>query len=184
MWAPFFSNQMWVVELLSRSIPPSHKLLVKIHKSDIANYSSSQLNRMRSFPGVELVRPFADTRSFIENAAMVVSIQGTMGLEAALLGKPVVSLGESPIAVFPSVSRIGDIPRLPQLIRAKLAESRPGRSDIVEAYADYLAPFMGASHNDWRAKVDREAFDGYERLFEALRRYIMKGSPAPSRAVS
>ena len=52
--------------------------------------------RMRSFPGVELVAPLADARSFIESADLVVAIQGTIGLEAALLGKPVIMLGESP----------------------------------------------------------------------------------------
>ena len=183
VWAPFFSNQMWVVELLSRSIPPSHKLLVKIHKSDIANYSSAQLTRMRSFPGVELVRPFADTRSFVENADLIVSIQGTIGLEAALLGKPVITLGESPVAVFPSATRIGDISCLPHLIRSKLAEAPPNRSEIVEAYAAYLAPFMRASHNDWRAEIDQQALVGYEELFDALRRYLMEGSSTSSRIV-
>jgi hypothetical protein len=44
----------------ARSIPPTHKLMVKIHKSDATNYSREQLNRMRSFPGVELVAPSAD----------------------------------------------------------------------------------------------------------------------------
>ncbi|MDP9199010.1 MAG: hypothetical protein M3O07_07335, partial [Pseudomonadota bacterium] len=47
VWAPFFSNQIWVIELLSRSIPPSHRLLVKIHKSDIAKYPKTLLDRMR-----------------------------------------------------------------------------------------------------------------------------------------
>ncbi len=53
VWAPFFSNQMWVIELLSRSIPPTHRLLVKIHKSDTARYSGAELTKMTSYPGVE-----------------------------------------------------------------------------------------------------------------------------------
>jgi hypothetical protein len=172
VWAPFFSNQMWVIELLSRAIPPSHKLLVKIHKSDVSNYSREQLRRMCSFPGVELVRPFAETRSFIENADLVVSIQGTIGLEAALLGKPVIALGDSPIVVFPSVSRIGAIPDLAQLVRRKLAEPRPPRREILEAYGGYLAPFMPASHNDWTAAVSDQAIEGYVTLFRTLRLHV------------
>jgi hypothetical protein len=172
VWAPFFSNQMWVIELLSRSIPPSHKLLVKIHKSDVANYSTAQLTRMRCFPGVELVRPFANTRDFIENADLIVAIQGTMGLEGALLGKRVIMLGDSPVAAFPSVSRIGEISNLPQLIRDKLGEPPPSRSDIIDAYATYLAPFERASHNDWTATVGKVEIDGYRELFGALTQYL------------
>ncbi|OGT14845.1 MAG: hypothetical protein A3J49_10835 [Gallionellales bacterium RIFCSPHIGHO2_02_FULL_57_16] len=173
VWAPFFSNQMWVIELLSRSIPPTHKLLVKIHKSDVSHYSRAQYAKMQSFPGVELVAPFADTRNFIQKADLIVSIQGTMGLEAALLGQPVIMLGDSPITIFPSVSGIGEIPDLPILMRKKLAESPPSRVEIVDAYASYLAPFSPASYNDWTARKTDEEIDNYVILFNTLKRYVL-----------
>jgi hypothetical protein len=178
VWAPFFSDQMWVIELIARSIPPSHKLLVKIHKSDSAKYSSEQLKRMRSFPGVGLVQASANTRGFIEGADLLVGIQGTMGLEAALLGKPVIMLGDSPITLFPSVSRIGEISDLPALVRKKLAEVRPDRSEIISAYASYLSPFMPASDNDWTVKKSEEEIDGYVELFGRLERYLVDRSAA------
>lgn len=182
VWAPFFSNQMWVIELLSRSIPPTHKLLVKIHKSDIANYSRAQLERMRAFPGVELVAPFANTRSFIEKADLLISIQGTIGLEAALLGKPVIMLGDSPIAAFPNVSSIGPISDLPALMRRKLSEPPPGRAEIVGAYARFLAPFLPASPNIWTVDRTEKEINDYVNLFAALRKYVAAKSPAPHQA--
>ncbi len=176
VWAPFYSNQMWVIELLSRSIPPSHRLLVKIHKSDISKYPQALLDRMRSFPGVELVRPFADSRLFIEQADLVIAIQGTMGLEAALLGRPVIMLGESPVSVFPSASTAGALPELPGLVRAKLRGRPPGRDAIVEAYATYLAPFLPASRNYWRVRKSDGEVENYVGLFNALRAYLADGA--------
>jgi hypothetical protein len=173
VWAPFFSNQMWVIELLSRAIPPTHRLLVKIHKSDIANHSLGQLEKMQSFPGVEFVAPFADTRRFIENADLIVSIQGTMGVEAALIGKPVIMLGDSPFTIFPSVSAFGEISDLPILIRRKLAESPPSRGDILSAYATYLEPFWPASTNDWTVIPTDLQICGYAKLFESLERRVV-----------
>jgi hypothetical protein len=173
VWAPFFSNQAWVIELLSRSIPPSHRLLVKIHKSDAANYTSEQLRSMRSFPGVELVEPFADSRAFVEGADLIVAIQGTVGLEAALLGKPVVVLGDSPVAMFPSVSRVGNIAELPALVREKLSEARPAREDIIRAYAKYLGPFMQAGHNDWTIEKSAEEIAGFVELFRQLKEHVV-----------
>ena len=172
VWAPFFSNQLRVIELLSRSIPPTHKLLVKIHKSDISNYSREQLESMRTYPAVELVSPFADTRKFIQNADLIVSIQGTIGLEAALLGKPVIMLGDSPVTLFPSACRIGELPDLPMLVRRKLTEPAPSRSAIVHAYASYLAPFLPTSYNDWRVMPSENEIDNYIILFDALRQYL------------
>ncbi len=172
VWAPFFSSQLWVIELLARSIPPTHRLLVKIHKSDAANYSRDQLDRMRSFPGVDLVEPFADTRQFIEKADLLFSIQGTIGLEAALLGKPVIVFGESPVTLFPSASPIGKIPDLPDLVRRKLAERPPARHEIVDAYRKFLKPFAPAGHNDWTIKPDDREIEGYAGLFFALKRHL------------
>jgi hypothetical protein len=177
VWAPFFSNQMWVIELLSRSIPPTHKLLVKIHKSDTAKYSSRELRKMRAYPGVELIAPFADTRYLIENADLIVMIQGTMGLEAALIGKPVIMLGQSPFTLFPSVTQAGDIVDLPALVRKKLGERRPSRASILKAYVEYLRPFAPASTNDWT--VERQAAEviNYRRLFDRLRKHIEANWP-------
>lgn len=179
VWAPFFSNQCWVIELLSRSIPPTHKLLVKIHKSDIANYSQEQLRQMCSFPGVHLVEPSADTRRFIERAGLVIAIQGTMGLEGSLLGKPVIMLGDSPVTIFPSASGIGTLRDLPWLVRKKLSESPPSRGEMVDAYIKYLVPFFPASHNDWREFVHDEQIDDYVEMFETLKIFV-ESSPEMS----
>jgi hypothetical protein len=176
VWAPFFSNQLWVIELLARSIPPTHKLMVKIHKSDSANYSREQLDRMRSYPGVELVAPFADTRRFIENADLLFTIQGTIGLEGALLGKPVIVLGESPVAMFPSASSIGRVSELPELVRQKLSERPPSRNQILDAYTKFLMPFARAGYNDWAVKPDDQEIAGYAGLFSALSRKLQFSS--------
>jgi hypothetical protein len=180
VWAPFFSNQMWVVELLSRSIPPSHKLLVKIHKSDTARYSGRELQKMAAYPGVELVAPLADTRRFIENSQLIVLIQGTMGLEAALIGRPVIMLGQSPFTVFPSVTQIGDITELPALVTKKLVEERPSRGSILKAYAEYLRPFAPASTNDWAMKKETTEIADFRRLFDCLREHTVANSTVPA----
>jgi Capsule polysaccharide biosynthesis protein len=172
VWAPFFSNQMWVVELLSRSIPPTHNLLVKIHKSDTASYSRAQLLKMRGLPGVQLVKPFADTRRFIESADLVVAIQGTIGLEAALLGVPVIMLGDSPAALFPSVSSVGEIEKLPELMRRQIAQARPTRPQIIDAYASFLMPFEPATHNDWTEKKCETEIERVASLIELLRTHV------------
>lgn len=172
VWAPFFSNQMWVIETLSRCVPPTHRLLVKIHKSDVSNYSGAMLARMRSFPGVEIVHPSADSRSLIERADLVVAIQGTMGLEAALLGRPVIMLGESSVSVFPNASAVAAIPEIPGLLRASLGAVTPGREEIVEAYASYLAPFLPARRDKWHVRKSDAEVEGYVKLFDALRAYL------------
>jgi hypothetical protein len=174
VWAPFFSNQLWVIELLSRVIPPTHTLLVKIHKSDIANYSPGRLRQIRALPGVQLVAPFADARAFIEGADLLTLIQGTMGLEAALLGKPVIMLGDSALTEFPGVHAAGALRELPALVRKALGQPRPSDEAIVEGYARYLAPLLPASDNYWDKTRTEAEIDGYVALFCALRDYLAR----------
>jgi hypothetical protein len=169
VFAHFFSNQERVIELIARSLPPTHSLLVKLHKSDTPNYSTASLARYSRFPGVELVSAHADTYAFISQADLVFSIQGTIGLEAALLGRPVIVFGDSPTKLFPSVSTIGRTIDLPALVRQKLADPPPSRSGILGALAAYLAPFYPAAHNDWRIRPTDAQIDDFIKLFELLR---------------
>lgn len=168
VFAHFFSNQVRVIELMARSIPPTHRLLIKLHKSDAPNYSVAALAALSRFPAVEVVSPYADTYQLIKNADLIFSIQGTIGLEGALLGKPVVMFGDSPAKIFPSVSTVGKITELPRLVREKLTEQKPSRNEIVDALARYIAPFFPASLNDWTVVPTDPQIDGYVQLFAAL----------------
>lgn len=172
VWAPFFSNQSWVAELLSRSVPPTHKILIKIHKSDVSSRSRRELQKLSALPGVELVDSQVDSIALIKASSLVVSIQGTMGLEGALMGKPVVMLGDSPVSIFPSASSIGALRDFPTLLRAKLGESPPDREQITQAFANYLAPFFDASINLWQEPLSSGQIEGYCTMFRELEVFL------------
>jgi hypothetical protein len=175
VFAHFFSNQLRVIELMARSLPPTHVLLVKLHKSDVPNYSTDFLDRLASFPGVRVVAAHANTLNFIGKASLVFAIVGTIGLEAALLGKPVVMFSDSPVKVFPSVSTFGRTIDLPQLIRDKLAEPAPLRPRIVDGFAQYLTPFYPASSNDWAVSPSNQQIDDYVRFFDVVAKGVAEG---------
>jgi hypothetical protein len=179
VFAHFFSNQYRVVELIARSLPPTHTLLVKLHKSDALNYSHAKLAPYAALPGVQLVSPFADSYEFIRRADLVFAIQGTIALEAALLGKPLILFGDSPVKVFPNAETVGRVTDLPLLVRQKLAQTQPpARSKLIDALAQFLAPFYPASHNDWSRIPTAVEITDYVRLFETLARTL--ASPNPS----
>jgi hypothetical protein len=70
--------------------------------------------------------------------------------------------------MFPSASPIGKIADLPELVRRKLSEGRPARSQILEAYCEFLKPFAPAGYNDWTIKPDDREIVAYADLFSAL----------------
>lgn len=180
VYAPFYANQFDVIEKIARAMPPTHRFLIKLHISDADNYSRKQLRSLSQLPGVRLVLPNVSSREFIDKCAAVVTIAGTMGLEGALLGKPVVIFCKMNYEHFPSVTRVLDIYDLPKLLRRRLSEERPPREAILEAYQRYLNTYfraagMGATEqlNNWTDREpSQEALEGFVELFRALDMYL------------
>jgi hypothetical protein len=153
-------------------MPPNMRLLVKVHISDADNYSARQLRQLLRLPNVQLVHPTSASRDFINQAELIIGIQGTICLESALLGKPVLMFGESPYLHFPSVERIGRITDLPMQIRAAIAKPKPGREEILAAYVQYLARYMPARYNDWTKPLNSEEIAKFTSCFERLEKSI------------
>ena len=173
VWAPFFSDQLHQIQQIVRAMPPNMQLLVKMHMSDADNYSPRQLRQLLRLPNVQLVHPTSASRDFINQADLIFGIQGTICLESALLGKPVLMFGESPYLHFPSVERIGRITDLPMQIRAVIAKPKPGREEILAAYVQYLARYMPAGYNDWTKSLNDEDIARYASCFERLKDHIL-----------
>lgn len=172
VWAPFYSNQFQVIEAIARSMPVSHMLCVKIHISDADNYSNSDLKKLLKIPGVKVVSPQVSSREYIEKASIIFSVQGTIGLEGALLGKPVIMFGESAVLNFSSAKKVKSIESLPQLVREMLEMSNPSKEKIINDYAIFLRNYLPASSDDWAEVVKQgltqNEIENYVNIFEKL----------------
>ena len=174
-WAPFYQDQLAFVAQLSLSIPADIAFVIKLHFSDPDNYSRRQLQRLMKLPRLHIAHPNAPGGAFIENAALVVGIQGTSCLEAALLGKPVLIFGDSPYQHFPRTERARRPDEIYQQIRRMLELPPPSDEEIVEAYAVYMARYMPGRINDWTRPIEEDELARLADCFRALRAYV--GTP-------
>lgn len=172
VWAPFYADQFNVVEAIARAAPPSHQILIKLHKSDADNYSRHHLDRLRRLPGVRLVSPFVSSRVFIENAALALTIHGHIGLEAALLGRPVLVFGDSRMTELPSVTRVGRVTDLPAQIRSKLSEAPPTREAIIQGFMKFLSNYAPGCSSDWNRIPPASEIEALAKQFRALRKLV------------
>lgn len=171
-WAPFYQNQLAFVAQLSLSLPVDVSFVVKLHFSDPDNYSRRQLQQLMKLPRLRIAHPNAPGSAFIEKADLVVGIQGTSCLEAALLGKPVLIFGDSPYQHFPRTERAKRPDELYEQIRHMLDRPPPTDEEIVEAYADYMARYMPGRINDWGRPMEPDELSRLADCFHALRSYI------------
>jgi hypothetical protein len=139
------SNQTALIETLSRLLPVTHKLWIKEHRSGIGDRSLGWYRRISRLPNVRLLDPWQDIFSLIKGADLVVTITGTAGYEAALMGVPSVGLAEmffSPLLDNRATSRSHALEWQMQELFAKgrtAPDSGEARARIVEFLAQLHA---------------------------------------------
>jgi Capsule polysaccharide biosynthesis protein len=90
---PHCVDQASIVEQVADALPPGHDLVVKEHPMSIGRNPLSFLRRLRRRPNVRLLHPHASSHELIREAEAVAVISSTVGLEALLYEKPVLTLG-------------------------------------------------------------------------------------------
>ena len=171
-WAPFYQDQLAFIMQVSLALPADLEFVVKIHFSDHDNYSHAELRRLLQLPRLRIAHPNASSHAFLERSTLVVAIQGTASLEAALFGKPVLLFGASPYQDFPRTQRAERPDALHEQIRRMLEIPAPRDEEIVEAFTAYLARYMPGRVNDWSKPIDAAGIDHLASCFAALRSYV------------
>lgn len=97
---PEWSDQEWVINQVARALPHGVELVVKEHPIAVGKYSLRKLARIARIRNVRLVDPYTSSQHLIRQASAVSVISSTVGLEALLHEKPVLTLGRPYYAGF------------------------------------------------------------------------------------
>lgn len=91
---PHCEDQLSLVEQVADALPPGIDLVLKEHPMSVGRNSLRLLRRLKARPNVRLVGPYASSHDLVQQADAVAVISSTVGLEALLYGKPVLTLGQ------------------------------------------------------------------------------------------
>ncbi len=110
-----------------KSLPAGVRLYVKDHVSTRGRWPLSFYRSIKDCFGVRLIDPDADVPSLIKHAEAVAVITGTMGWEAALFEKPVLTFGNVFFNVLPQVRYLGATPKTEwgNAIREAIGQHQP-----------------------------------------------------------
>lgn len=138
---PMFADQVYLVEILSRSLPYGHWLYVKEHPYNYGGERLKILNKIKRLPNVKLIYPATCSLDLIKNSKAVVTINSTAGWESIILKKPVLTFGKTFYASFKYTHTVDDIAALPELIQ-KISNS--AESDTEGHYLPEWYQFLNA----------------------------------------
>jgi len=120
LFSGFYTDQLWLVRQIARAVPIEFKVYVKEHPAMYGYRPKSFYRELKNIPNVKLIRPTEKTFDLIRNARLITTLTGTVGWEAILFKKPVVTFGDVFYNVLPAAKKCAAIDDLPFLIKDQL----------------------------------------------------------------
>lgn len=156
--APFYTDQLHLIRQIARSLPISYKLFVKEHPA-MLNYRSRKYYReLLAIPNVRLVSPYVKSNDLVRSANLVCIITSTVGWEATLLRRPVITFGHVYFNKLSFVKNCRDIEQLPFLIKEQLENFAYDENELID--------FLGAL---WEDSVEFDFFRLWHETVSTIR---------------
>jgi capsular polysaccharide export protein len=133
LYSPWIAHMRQLYDVLSEvadALPADMMFVVKEHPSSAKDYHFLHARR----PDRVLFANANDTQQLIENAQAVITLNSTVGIEALLFGKPVITLGQAFYNVDGLVDHADDVAALRQWV---------ARCDTLSVDADLAQRFLG-----------------------------------------
>jgi hypothetical protein len=182
-----FINQIEVIRSIADSLPVDMLLLVKEHPWMVGKRKDSWYRKLLEIPKVRLVGPVTEARTVIKSSELTFVIAGSVAFEAAILGKPAITMGHVPFNILPDtmVTKCTDLAALPEKVKWLLEYHRHDESALLS----YVSAMMEATESvQWystllqRTDSYRERTSDFRAELQRLAGYIAVRLQSPAGA--
>lgn len=146
---PHCVDQAAIIELVASSLPQGVDLVLKEHPMSIGRNPLRLLRRLTRAGNVRLVDPYTSSHELIRRARAIAVISSTVGLEALLHGRPVMTVGQPFYAGYGVTVDVDSFREIPEAT-VELLRFSPDR----EATLRFLHAAMRRCHPGKPAAVD------------------------------
>ena len=91
---PHCVDQASIIEQVADALPQGYDIVLKEHPMSVGRNGLELLKRLRRIPNARLVDPYTSSHDLIKAAQAIVVISSTVGLEALMYDKPVLTMGQ------------------------------------------------------------------------------------------
>ena len=91
---PHCVDQSALIEQVSEALPAGYDIVLKEHPMSIGRNSLGMLRRLRRRGNIRLVEPHTSSHELVQQSEAVIVISSTVGLEALMYDKPVLTMGQ------------------------------------------------------------------------------------------
>ncbi len=151
-----YKNQTKLIENIAASLPAGYYLYVKDHPHEYAYREAVDYERLQKVPNIRLLNQWLPGKEVIRRSQGVLTINGSAGFEAYMLGKPVYSFGQNQYSFLSNVYKIDNIRELRNVIYKNInniSDNELERNAYVMAYLEschpgYMDCYTGGAYLD------------------------------------
>lgn len=126
-----FNNTRAILQQMALSMPADHRLVVKEHATNIGNRDMGFYEDLARLPNVVLADYRIPGLQLAGRATAVATVSGTVGVEATLMGKPVVIFAEHvEYGFLANIATVTAMRDLPQILAKAISLQSP---QVIEA---------------------------------------------------
>lgn len=130
-----YQDQVATIRNLVAGLPADVPLYVKEHKPMVGRRREAFYAELAHIPGVVLVDDTTHSHQYIQNAQVVLTLTGTVGLEAMVYGTPAVAMGDVFYTEFEGIYHTTSIRHAERLLHAPATLEGADRTDVVRMLA-------------------------------------------------
>jgi capsule polysaccharide modification protein KpsS len=146
---PHCVDQHYLIQQLADALPQGYDLVLKEHPVSIGRNPIGFLRRISRHANVRLVSPHTSSHELIRRSRAVIVISSTVGLEALLYSKPVLTMGQPFYSGYGVTLDVDSFRELREAVPAVL-RFRPDRERIL----NFLHAAMRSTYEGAPAGVD------------------------------
>ena len=144
--SPFFFFQEALIALISRYLPSDHYLVVKESLVGIGRRDLNFYKKLKRFKNVIIADPLDEGVNVIKNSKTVITIAGTAGTEASILGIPVISLSPyNDYNILNSVHYLNNLAEIKNVISLQLKNGKLMKKKYKKEGYNYLLAVQKSS---------------------------------------
>ena len=170
--ATYYSDQLATIKNTAFTLPFPYKLYLKEHPGSIGTRLDTFYQKLKKIPNVVLLSADEPTPEIIAKAKGVITMTSTVGMEAALSGKPVYVLGNVFYSYHPLCKKVANFEDLKEKISEDL-KGKPDISNLEETNLRFIISYFRNSicANMFLAK-EKEDTNDYKLICRELKSFF------------
>jgi capsule polysaccharide modification protein KpsS len=161
------------VKNIAFTLPFPYKLYVKEHPASVGLRPKSFYKKFKKLPNVVLISPEENIESIIKKSSGIITLTSTVGMEAALVGKPVYVLGNVSYSYHPLCRKPRNFEDLKNNIEKDLVD-KINTDNLEDINCRFIiSSFRNTIHGSIVSASREKDINDYKLIYEKIKSYAI-----------